>query len=49
MPRLVSLAFVITLVPLAFAHEHHEDAIPEGQAVSADPIVSCGINEGTDH
>ncbi len=24
----------------AYAHEHHDDAIPEGEAISPDPLVS---------
>jgi hypothetical protein len=30
------------LLATAAAHEHHEDKIEEGHAVSADPIVGCG-------
>jgi predicted outer membrane lipoprotein len=29
------------MVGTASAHEHHEDEIPEGQGISAEPIVSC--------
>jgi len=28
------------LVSTAQAHEHHEDKIPEGEAISPDPLVS---------
>jgi hypothetical protein len=31
---------VVAICGRALAHEHHDDAIPEGQAISDDPIVS---------
>ncbi|KAG8532087.1 uncharacterized protein KY384_003724 [Bacidia gigantensis] len=40
MLRLTVLAILSTLVKFAYTHEHHEDAIPEGQAVSPEPIDS---------
>ncbi len=32
----------ISMVGRAVAHEHHGEDIPEGQAVTAEPIVSGG-------
>ncbi|MCJ1275646.1 hypothetical protein MMC21_003449 [Puttea exsequens] len=32
------LAALLLLIPLALAHEHHTEDIPEGEAVSAEPI-----------
>jgi len=38
--RLQAAAAAITLLAVvARAHEHHEDNIPEGEAVSPDPLV----------
>ena len=33
------LAAVLYLVKISAAHEHHNDEIPEGEAVSAKPLV----------
>lgn len=39
--RSVQAATVLALlVSTAQAHEHHEDKIPEGEAISPDPLVS---------
>ena len=32
-----------SFIVLAVAHEHHGDAIPDGEAISADPIVRLVI------
>ena len=37
--RCLSLCMTALLVRLTVAHEHHDDKIPEGEAVSPDPIV----------
>ena len=46
LPRLSSpLATILvaaSVIPMALGHEHHEDAIPTGETVSADPIVRFG-------
>lgn len=42
MPRpwlTLTLAVALIAAQAVFAHEHHEDKIEEGQAVSQDPIV----------
>lgn len=36
----LSAALVFSLVTRVIAHEHHDDEIPEGEGVSADPIVT---------
>lgn len=36
------LAAAATLVPMASAHDHHEDDIPEGMTVSPEPLVRFG-------
>lgn len=38
-PILISALFY-SLAARVIAHEHHEDEIPEGEAISADPIVA---------
>lgn len=35
----LSAALVFSLASRVIAHEHHDDDIPEGEAISADPIV----------
>ena len=37
-PAVIS-AIVLSLLGFVAAHEHHAEDIPEGQAVSAEPIV----------
>lgn len=38
--RVLSAALVFSLAARVIAHEHHEDEIPEGEAISVDPIVA---------
>ena len=38
-PTCLTLCIAALLVRLTVAHEHHDDKIPEGEAVSPDPIV----------
>lgn len=33
-------AVIAATASMAMAHEHHEDEIPDGSAVSAEPLVS---------
>lgn len=37
------MVLCVSFVVLAVAHEHHGDAIPDGEAISADPIVRLVI------
>lgn len=39
-PRALIVALFFSLAPQVIAHEHHDDEIPEGEVVSADPIVT---------
>lgn len=39
MSRPLRLLALLYLAGQALAHEHHTDEIPEGQAISAQPIV----------
>ena len=39
MSRPLRLLALLYLVGQAVAHEHHTDEIPEGEAISAEPIV----------
>ena len=41
LPALPLLLAVVLSGKAAMAHEHHADAIPEGQTVSDDPIVGA--------
>lgn len=34
-------AIAVAMLPLAAAHEHDEDKIPEGETISLEPIVHC--------
>lgn len=34
-------AILTATATMAMAHEHHEDEIPDGSAISAEPLVSC--------
>ena len=34
------VACLVLVAGTAVAHEHHDDRIPEGEAISVDPIVS---------
>lgn len=38
------LAALLLVAGNSYAHEHHGDAIPEGEAVSADPIVRVSLS-----
>lgn len=44
-PSLLHIASCLLLVAQATAHEHHNDDIPEGQAISAEPLVSLLYQE----
>lgn len=35
----IATAILVALARGSLAHEHHTDSIPEGEAVSPDPIV----------
>jgi len=36
---LVTIVVAASVLPMALGHDHHEDAIPEGETVSGEPIV----------
>lgn len=42
-PTLLIFLYIISFGKVA-AHEHHGDAIPEGEAISADPIVCLKLH-----
>lgn len=39
MLHLLKVVLCLSLVGVSVAHEHHGDAIPDGEVISADPIV----------
>jgi hypothetical protein len=38
--RLAVALLIAAIAGTSFAHEHHDDAIPEGEVISPDPLVS---------
>ena len=47
MPISTALTILLLNLPIAISDEHHEDKIPEGQAVSVDPIVRLSFVPGS--
>ena len=45
MSSLLSIAALLCFAGQVLAHEHHMDDIPEGEAVSAEPIVCLPLME----